>query len=134
MSIRSEKVASLIKRVIAGPINDLANEHSAGLVTVTSVRLSKDLQIANIYVSIFGNKFSPGKFLAILEDKKGAIRTAVGANVRLRFTPEIRFFLDDTLDQIEHIQDILNSVQKDSKETKVNMDDYVEKELKRVKS
>ena len=112
MSVRSEKVASVIKRILAKPLTDLSEEHNAGLVTITSVKLSNDLQIAKIYVSIFGGKISPPKFLSILEGHVRELRHHVGANVRLRYTPELRFYIDDTLDQIEHIQKILDSVKK----------------------
>lgn len=129
MSIRAEKVSSLIKRVLAKPIDSLASEHHAGLVTVTSVRLTEDLQTAKVYVSIFGDKISPGKFLAILEDKKGSLRTHLGKEIRLRYTPDLKFFLDDTLDKIEHIQELINSIGNNKKEIFVNPDDYDPKSL-----
>lgn len=110
MSIRTEKVASLIKRVISKPINDIAMESEAGITTVTSVKMSPDLQIAKIYISSYGGKISTAELISILESRKGELRTYVGANVRLRFTPELRFFLDDTLDQMEHIQKLLDSI------------------------
>ena len=111
MSIRTEKVASVIKRILAEPIRGLAAEYIPGaLVTLTSVRISKDLRIASIYISIYGKNASPGDFLTRLEDKKGMLKAAVNSGARLRFTPELRFFLDDTLDQMEHIQGLLDSV------------------------
>lgn len=113
MSIRSEKVSSLLKRIIATPVSELAEEFSAGLATVTSVRLSKDLHVAKVYVSVYGAEISGPEFIDILEKKAGEIRTHVGANVRLRHTPELRFYLDDTLDQMEHIQNLLDKVKND---------------------
>lgn len=109
MSIRTEKVASLIKRTIAGYVSELARDNSAGLVTITSVKLTKDLHIANIYISILDKKNGPDYFMSILTEHSTAIRAFIGRNVKLRYTPELRFFLDDTLDQIEHIQNLLNS-------------------------
>ncbi|MFH1049856.1 MAG: 30S ribosome-binding factor RbfA [bacterium] len=132
MSIRAEKVSSLMKRVLVKPINELASENKAGLVTVTSVRISEDLQIAKIYISIFGDTISPGKFLAILDDKRGSLRSYVGKNIRLRYTPDLRFFLDDTLDKIDHIQELLDSVKTNSKEVIVNPEDYDPKSLPKV--
>ena len=116
MSLRAEKVGSVIKRVLVNPITDLASEYSAGLVTVTSVRMSPDLSIAKVYLSIFKRKGAePGVFLDILETNKGSLRTSVAKNLKLRHTPELRFFLDDTLDQMQHIQDLLNSVKVEEK-------------------
>lgn len=111
MSIRSEKVSSVIKRVVVGPIDDLAREYRAGLVTVTSVIVTKDLSIAKLYLSIYGgSECTPGEFITILEKNKGSIRSAIGRNVKLRITPEVRFYLDDTLDQIHHIQNLLKTI------------------------
>ena len=62
MSIRAEKIASVIKRTITNPISDLAMEFSAGMVTVTSVKLSPDLQIAKIYFHAFGGNISPATY------------------------------------------------------------------------
>ena len=115
MSIRTEKVASVVKRTLTKPISELAQSHSCGLVTITSVRMSKDLQIAKVYMSIFGGKISPGEFIELLERNSGSLRHYIGSNLRLRFTPELKFFLDDTLDQMEHIQNIL--VQTKTKKT-----------------
>ncbi|MFW5701333.1 MAG: 30S ribosome-binding factor RbfA [Bacteroidota bacterium] len=112
MSLRAEKVASTIKRIIAEPISQLAREHDAGMVTVTSVRVSPDLQIAKVYLSVFGEKNSPGKFLQYLENNSGDLRRIVGQKMRLRYTPELRFYLDDTLNQMEHIQNLLDQVSK----------------------
>lgn len=129
MSVRTDKVASVIKRAIAVQIDSLAKDHSAGMVTVTSVQLSKDLQIAKIYISIYGDRIEPGKFLAILDSKKGHLRSFIGTQISLRHTPELKFFYDDTLEQVQHIQDLLDTVKSQSHEVKVNMDDYDDKYL-----
>lgn len=110
MSIRTEKVSSVIKRILAKPLSDIAHEVGAGLVTVTAVRLSKDLHIAKVYISSYGGKISTASLITFLESRSGELRSIVGANVRLRYTPELRFYLDDTLDQIENIQKLLNSL------------------------
>lgn len=109
MSIRAEKVGSTIKRYLAQPINEIANEKSAGLATVTTVRMTPDLQIARVFVSIYGKGSSPGDFIQELENRKGELRKIIGKNLKLRRTPDLQFLLDDTLDQIEHIQDLLDS-------------------------
>ena len=129
MSVRTDKVASVIKRAIAAQIDSLAKEHNAGMVTVTSVQLSKDLSIAKIYISIYGSKIEPGRFLAILDNKKGQLRSFIGSQISLRHTPELKFFFDDTLEQIQHIQDLLDTVKSQSHDVKVNMDDYDDKYL-----
>jgi len=126
MSTRTEKVSSTIKKILVTPINQLANEYKAGLVTVTAVKVSADLQFAKVYISIFGSKISDGKFLAILEDNKGQIRSYLGKNIRLKHIPDLKFFLDNTLDEIDHIKKLIDEVSKTSVNVKFNPDDYDE--------
>ena len=113
MSVRAEKVASVIKRALVEQINEIANENHAGLVTITSVKMTNDLHIAKVYITLFGGKLGPGEFIDILYDNQKAIRSELGHNIRLRYTPELRFYLDDTLEQMEHIKQLINSI-KDS--------------------
>ncbi len=121
MSIRADKVSSVIKKSLSRPISEIAEEKNAGLVTITSVRLSRDLSVAKIYVSIYGGKTTPAAFINVLEAKAGYIRSILGRSIRTRKTPEIRFFLDDTLDQMDKIQDLLDSVKK-TEQTEENND------------
>ena len=113
MSLRTEKVASLLQQIIVEPIREISKEHKAGLVTVTSVRVSDDLQLAKIFVSVFGGKHTPMEVLEILEDEGYRVKSAIANQARLRFVPEIKFFIDDTLDQMERIQSLLDKTKKE---------------------
>lgn len=110
MSVRSEKVASTIKRELAEPISRIGTEVFKGLVTLTAVRISPDLQIAKLYISVFGKNISIGDVISELEKHAGELRSVIAKNLRLRFAPELKFYIDDTLDKMDHIQDLLNSV------------------------
>lgn len=110
MSIRTEKVSSEIKRAIAQPVSDIANGLDAGLCTVTAVRISPDLKVAKVYVSLYGKSYPIADLIDELNKKQGQLRHFLGTKIRLRYTPELHFFVDDTLDQMEHIQKILNQV------------------------
>lgn len=112
MSIRAEKVASVIKRALSEPVSTIARENSAGIVTVTTVKLSPDLQIAKVYISVYGKKYSSAEFVQILDNRKGELRKIVGNSVRLRTTPDVKFFIDDTLDQMDRIQVLLDNSKK----------------------
>jgi ribosome-binding factor A len=110
MSHRPEKVANEIKKILAQPIVDIAKSIKAGFATLTAVRISKDLQNAKVYISLFGANSQPGVLITQLENHRGELRHLIGKELRLRAVPDLKFFLDDTLDQIEHIQSILNTV------------------------
>ncbi len=110
MSIRSEKVAAEIQKALARPLRDIALEISAGLITATHVRMSPDLRIAKVYVSIFGGRTDSKQAMIVLETRAKDIRRAVVAQVRLRFAPELRFYLDDTLEVMDRVSALLNKV------------------------
>jgi ribosome-binding factor A len=107
MSVRTEKVASVIKRALAMPLSNLAHEVEGGMVSITEVRLSPDLRIATLYLSIFGGKTPPASVLLELQQRQSELRHSLAGSVRLRFVPELRFFLDDRVDAIKHIEKLL---------------------------
>ncbi len=119
MSIRIEKVSSEIKKVLAIPINEIASEHFRGkLITITSVVVSKDLSIAKVYLSVYGGKSSPMEVIHFMEENTSQVRAYLGRNIRLRITPEVKFFLDDTLDQIEHFQELIDKANSNNADIK----------------
>jgi ribosome-binding factor A len=110
MSIRTERVASLIKEEIGAL---LIREYGGGrnaFTTVTDVKMTPDLKIARVYLSIFGTQAVREKTMAMFEADKAHIRQAVGAHLRMKFTPAIQLFLDDTLDQVDRINTILKKI------------------------
>ncbi len=114
MSVRAEKVGSVIKRSLSTHISRLASENSFGLASISMVKLSKDLSVASVYINLWGNKKTPNDFLALINKKTGYLRAVVAKEVRMRFTPELRFFYDDTLDQIQQIQGLIDKVNAES--------------------
>jgi len=114
MSVRTEKVSSLIKERISEIFQHNFRMEEYGFMTVTEVRMSPDLKIAKVYVSIFGDPERKRKTLALLEVEKPFIRTELGRNLRLKFTPSIFIYLDDSLDHAMHIESLLNKIHKDT--------------------
>jgi ribosome-binding factor A len=108
MSLRTEKVASLIKQIISKPISDLAIQNKAGMGTVTSIIVAPDLQLVKVNISCFAGKTTPEDFIKFLENNKYIIKDIIAKEANLRFVPEVKFYLDDTLDQMDKIQDILD--------------------------
>lgn len=110
--LRAEKVASVIKRSLSQPISAMAIGMSAGLATVTAVRVSSDLHYAKIYLSLYANKIGPDEFLKIIEERKYELKRILSKELQIRSMPELKFFLDDTLDQIDQIQKLIDNVKK----------------------
>ena len=113
MSIRTDKVAEEIKHQLAGILSrDLAELH-LGLVTVTSVRISKDLKNAKVYVSFIGNKESTEGCLEKVNNRKKQIRMHLGANMHLRYVPELDFYFDDNMEYASRIDEIIKEIHKE---------------------
>jgi ribosome-binding factor A len=115
MSIRTEKVASVIMEALSEPLRRIASEKRAGLITVTSVKMSPDLQIAKVYISAIGGKASVADVLHALDEEKHAIRKHVASKVQLRFAPELRFYRDETMDAMEQIQNLVEQTKKNDR-------------------
>lgn len=108
-STRQLKVARELQRYLAEIIRSKGMAFFGGaMLTVSEVRISPDLSIAKVFVSIFPTDKTSAA-LAILEDNKRAIRGELGHKVasQLRIVPEIEFLLDTTLDYAQHIDELL---------------------------
>lgn len=108
-STRQLKVASQIKRDIAEIIRGKGMAAFDGaLVSVSGVKISPDLSQAKIYVSIFPSSKSE-TVMEIIGDQTRALRGELGRRVgkQLRIVPELQFYLDDSLDYVEHIEELL---------------------------
>ncbi|HEY9166910.1 MAG TPA: 30S ribosome-binding factor RbfA [Candidatus Kryptonia bacterium] len=107
MSVRTEKVAHLIKEEVGSLIERDYRTSEMGFITVTKVTMSPDLRLAKIYLSIFGDNKTKERTLFLLNESKKDIRRYIGSRVRLKFTPEIALFIDDTLDYVMNIEELL---------------------------
>lgn len=108
-STRQLKVARELQRDLAEIIRSKGMALFGGaMITVSEVRISPDLSIAKVFVSIFPSD-KASQALAVLEENKRAIRGELGRKVasQLRIVPEFEFLLDTTLDYAEHIEELL---------------------------
>jgi ribosome-binding factor A len=115
MSIRTERVASLIKEEIGAILIREYTDKSYGFITVTEVKVTADLKIAKIYFSIFGDPAVQERTMAMLEDEKQHIRGLVASHLRLRFTPALQFFHDNTLDRVDRINHLIKKIHDEEK-------------------
>mgnify|MGYP003318714261 CR=1 FL=1 len=108
-STRQLKVARELQRDLAEIIRRKGMAVFGGaLVTVSEVRISPDLSIAKVYVSIFPSSKATDA-MNILEENKKTYRGELGRMVasQLRIVPELSFYLDTSLDYAEHIDELL---------------------------
>jgi ribosome-binding factor A len=113
MSIRTERVASVIKEAIAGLLIRDYNDPAYGFITVTEVSVTGDLRIAKVYFSIFASPEVQQRTMKMLEEEKGRMRGIVGSALRIRFTPELQFYHDATMDRVDRINRLIQEIHKD---------------------
>ncbi|MCB0479988.1 MAG: 30S ribosome-binding factor RbfA [Flavobacteriales bacterium] len=108
-SIRREKVASLLKKELSQILQlEARGIGLTELLTITVVRISSDLSFARVYVSVFPSE-NGAAAIAKLKDYNSLLRGKLGNQIgkQVRAVPEFAFFLDDSLDYAERIEDLL---------------------------
>ncbi len=116
--LRAKRVAELVRQEIADLLMRGVKDPRVGFVSVMSVRMSPDLRYANVYVSLYGNDKQRRDSFVGLRQSTGWIRREIGKRIRLRHTPEIRFFPDDTLDKVYHLEEIFRQIHEQERETR----------------
>lgn len=108
-STRQQKVARQIQKDLGEIFQRLGKPFSQGkMVTITAVRVSPDLSFAKVYVSIFPSENSK-TFLEHLQTFIKPIRNELGKRIKnqVRIVPELAFFIDDSQDYVERIDQLL---------------------------
>ncbi|MBQ8127652.1 MAG: 30S ribosome-binding factor RbfA [Prevotella sp.] len=105
---RQNKIARLLQKELSMIFQEQTRAMHGTMVSVTRVRISPDLSICTAYLSVFPSERGE-EILENINRTNQQIRYALGQRVRyqLRIVPELRFFIDDSLDYIEHIDELL---------------------------
>lgn len=107
---RSDRVAEAIKREVGDLLLRGVKDLRVHFATVTDVEVTHDLRDVKIFVSVMGPDTEKAETMAGLEAAKGFIRREIGRRVRLRFTPDICFYLDKSLDHAMRINELLQTI------------------------
>lgn len=106
---RQQKVARLILKDLAEIMRVSSRNFGSGvLISVPVVRITPDLGMAKVYLSVFPSDRGP-EILKRIKEQSKTIRYELGRKVakQLRIVPELNFFIDDSLDYAERIDDLL---------------------------
>ena len=109
---RTDRIASEIMREVERIIReDVSDPRTQCMFSITHVDVTRDLRYAKVYVSVYEEeKREP--MMKALHSAAGFIRHNVGRRVQLRYTPELLFELDTTIEYGVHIASLLNQVRK----------------------
>jgi ribosome-binding factor A len=104
---RARRMAGRIKQIVASTIEMQVKDPRLGMVTVTDVRLTGDLHDARVFYTVLGDDGARAASAAALESAKGVLRSEVGRQTGVRFTPTLTFALDAVPDTAKQIEDLL---------------------------
>ena len=110
---RSEKVADLIQKEISQMLVKSIKDPRIGFVTITRVSVSEDCRFAKVYFSVAGTPVERKRSMEGLHSAKGFVRRELGCRIRLRYTPEILFQFDPSIEYAIHMEELIQSIQQE---------------------
>jgi len=109
-SHRIKRVSELVKREVSEIIQEL-NLTGCGFLTITAAEISPDLKEGRIYLSVIGSAEQKQRALAALGRQHGQIQHELGHRIVLKYTPRLKFVLDETEARATHIEQLLNELE-----------------------
>ena len=110
-SLRLQRVRELLKRELGKIIRREIPVGEAGLITVNEVNVSSDLHTATVFIGILGNADQQKKGLAELNHHRKRIQGMVGKAVILKYTPQLRFMIDESVEQGNKVLKIIHELE-----------------------
>lgn len=113
MSIRTERLASVIQKDL-GRILQQDYQPTGAFITVTQVRVTKDLSIAKVYLSVFTQDRDPQTIYQFIDDNQDKIRFELASKIKnqVRRIPDLLFFQDDTAEYVNRMEQLFSKARK----------------------
>lgn len=123
MSIRTERLGSVIQKDL-GQILQRNYQPAGTFITVTQVRLTDDLSIAKVYLSVYAPGRDEKTIYQFIDENQDEIRYELASKIKnqVRRIPELLFFEDDTSEYVNRIEQIFDKVKEQRKESPGNND------------
>lgn len=114
---RTNRISVEFKKEISNIIrNELKDPRLAKLISVTWAKVTRDLRYAKVYISVMGNDEQKNSTMAALKSASGFIRREIGQRINLRYTPEIHFELDNSIEHGVYMSKLIKDTLKKDKE------------------
>lgn len=104
---RARKLADRIRVIVAEQLEMKIKDPRLGFITVTDTRVTNDLQQATVFYTVYGDDTQRNDTAVALESAKGVLRSEVGRQTGVRFTPTLEFVADVVPDTARHIDELL---------------------------
>lgn len=110
---RARRLAKRIVAIVATQLEHQVKDPRLAMVTVTAARVTGDLREATVYYTVYGDEQERADTAAALASAAGLLRTAVGRQTGIKFTPTLTFVPDVVPDHSRHIADLLATARAD---------------------
>ena len=107
---RTDRVANQIQQILGQIQTQSIDLSDLGFVTFSKVTVSPDLKNAKVFFSVFNEKKSIDELTFDLNERAKAFRKILGQELTIKFTPELKFFYDDTIKYVEKIEKIIHDL------------------------
>ena len=104
---RARKLAVRIREIVAATLETQVKDPRLGMVTVTDARVTPDLREATVFYTVYGDEAARADTAAALESAKGVLRSTVGKQTGVKFTPSLTFVADHVPETAAAIEDLL---------------------------
>jgi ribosome-binding factor A len=104
---RQRKMADRVKVIVAETLEKRIKDPRLGFITVTDVRVSHDIREASVFYTVYGDEESRTATAMALESAKGVIRSEVGKQTGVKFTPTLEFIPDAIPETAAHLEELL---------------------------
>ncbi len=108
---RQDRVGALIQRELSEIIHRVVKDPRIAFCTITHVDVSSDLKYVDVNISVIGDIEDKEDTLAGLKSASGFIRREISRRLALRYSPELRFSLDDSVDHLMKIDGLLKQIE-----------------------
>lgn len=126
-SNRIGRINEEIQRELASLISNVKDPRVSGMISVTAVDTTPDLRFAKIFISVL-DKSDCAQVLKGLKSASGYLRRELGRSLNLRYTPELTFVRDDSIDQGAHILEMLRNPEAVKPANPANADIHLDEE------
>ena len=122
-SLRQQRVRELLKRTVGEILRRELDSESCGIITVNDVGMANDLHSAMIFVSVLGSDEQKRTAAKRLKSERSRIQYMLGREVVLKYTPRLKFELDDAIEAGNRVMSILEEMEQTNSTEPLKEDD-----------
>jgi ribosome-binding factor A len=111
---RADRVSGLVQEVLSELLKKRIHDPRLAMTTITRVKMSRDLKIARIYFTIYGDSQKSEAAAKGFDSARGFIKRSLAGRLGLRYMPDLKFFYDDSFEYGSHIDQLLKKISTDN--------------------